>query len=105
MKQAVAVIMHSKAWNRKDKIKVFDIINVFKQNIYQILIFMYSTGQGTIPWISKNYTYILHGFARVLLMKNISDSIKLNFGFCHEVSSIFKGYLAHFLASALKLFP
>ena len=51
---------------------------------------MFCAVQGTVPAVFQNqfkrvYAHILHVFVEVILVKNLSNSIKLNFKFRQEV--------------------
>ena len=83
-KQAVVVIMSNKVLNTNDKIKGLNILNVFKLKTYHIIIFIFRPGQGTISTVFQSrfkriHIHILHDFVRATIMKNLSNSIKLNF--------------------------
>ena len=73
--------MNYKALNTNGKMKDLNIRNAFKLKMYQILIFLLRTGQRTIPMVFKDLTelhiHILHGFVKVIIMKNLSNSITL----------------------------
>ena len=82
--------MNNKVLNTNDKMKDLTILNAFKLSIYQILVFMLITGQITIPaifqrrFIKKLHLHILHGFLRVITIRNLSNSNKLKFQFHRE---------------------